>query len=179
MRIAMYNGSFDPLTKGHLEIIRLAKEQFDRIVIVVASNPAKKCMFTPEERVAMIRAALGHVACYVAPGEGIAEFTNPNGPPFIVTTLPPGALAANFAIGIGAKALVRGLRAATDFDDEFQLNMVNHLLAPAIGTVFFFTSHEYIFTSSSIAKAVAGVRGELSHFVTPNVVKALQDKMGY
>lgn len=163
MRTCVYGGSFDPITNGHLDIIHRAAEQYDRVVIAVATNSAKKGLFTPEERLSLIGDSLG-----IQPK---------NDPKFRVCMLPPGTLLAQWAKDIGAHALVRGLRANMDFEAEFQLNMVNKKLVPGIDTVFFMTAHDQLYTSSSIAKEIATVGGDLGHFVPHNVAVALQERL--
>lgn len=179
MKIGLYAGSFDPVTSGHLDIIRRAATQYDRVVVAVATNSAKKHMFTQSERVTMLLDALGEgdgKATYLAGGQA---FDKPQDPKFIVTFLPPSRMLAEFALKfVGAVALIRGLRAMSDFEAEFQLNMINKKLVPEIDTVFFMTSPEQLYTSSSIAKEVASIGGDLSHFVPPNVATKLLQAVG-
>ena len=162
MRIAVYAGSFDPITLGHLDIIKRAGEQYDRVVIAIAHNPAKKGMFTPDERRDLIRNALLH-----QPWCGIQKYE--------LILLPPGVGLAQWAKDHKATALIRGLRAVSDFEVEFRMALANRRLVPEIETVFLMTAQEHLFVASSTAKEVASIGGDLSTFVPPNVAVALQE----
>lgn len=160
MKIAVYAGSFDPITRGHLDIIQRAGKQYDRVIVAVANNPAKKSMFTPDERVQMIREA------FLESGTFNHE----------IELLPPGTMLAQWAKDKGANALVRGLRAVSDFEAEFRMALANRRLVPGIETVFFMTAQEHLFVASSTAKEIAAIGGDLTSFVPLNVVEALQGK---
>lgn len=181
MKTAIYAGSFDPVTLGHLDIIKRAGEQYDRVIIVVAHNPAKKGMFDVQHRVNLIWEALQPDARTMEYHLALEEEPHLRPVPYvpakyIVTTLPRMQLLVEYAHKIGAKALVRGLRAMSDFEAEFQMALANRKLAPDIETVFFMTAHEYLFTSSSLVREVASLGGDLSAFVPPNVIQALKKK---
>lgn len=153
---AIYAGSFDPVTYGHLDLIRRASRLFGDLVIAVGNSPKKKYLFDLEERVSMLQ------------GE-ISELTN-------VKVLGFHGLLINFAQEVGANVIVRGLRAATDFEYEFQIGLVNMDMNPKIETLFLLTNPQNIFISSSTAKEIAYFGGELERYVPPSVAKQLQSK---
>ena len=153
MRTAIYPGSFDPVTLGHLDILERACERFDRVVIAVMENNAKAGLFTPEERADQIR----HVI-----GEGMIG----------------SGLTVEFARSLGATTIIRGLRAVTDFEYELQQAAINMTLAPEVETVFFMAKPKYSFLSSSAAKTVAYYGGDLSPFVPDYVAEKLKEKYG-
>ena len=157
MRIAIYPGSFDPVTYGHLDIITRAAGLFDRLVIGVLTNSAKTPMFTAAERVDMIKEVTGHL-----PNVSVKEF---------------GGLTVDFARENGAGFMVRGLRAVTDFEYELQLSQTNRKIAPDIDTVFLTTSLQYAYLSSSIVKEVASYNGDISAFVPGFVAEMIQEKI--
>jgi pantetheine-phosphate adenylyltransferase len=157
MRIAIYPGSFDPVTNGHLDVIRRASHLFDKLIIAVAQNSTKQALFTAEERIDLIAEA-----CHDLPNTEITTF---NG------------LLVDFAERNHACALVRGLRAVTDFEYEFQMALVNHRLKPALETVFLAAREEYTYISSSILKEVARLGGNIQGLVPPGVITALQKKL--
>jgi len=156
MAIAVYPGSFDPVTRGHLDIIRRAACMHEKLIVAVLNNSAKHPLFTVEERVQMLRECC----------EGI-----PN-----VTVESFGGLTVNFAKSRNATVLVRGLRAVTDFDNEIQLAQTNQALMPGIDTMFLATSIRWSYLSSTIVKEAARYGSDVSEFVTPNVVAALKEK---
>lgn len=156
MRIAVYPGTFDPVTNGHLDILQRAVELFDRVIIAVASDSNKETLFTLEERQELLRKELK--------GLKNIEISSFSG------------LTVDFARQCGAVALIRGLRAISDFEYEFQLALMNKKLAPDIETVFLMTKSEYSFISSSAIKWAASLRGSISEFVPPSVEKALMEK---
>lgn len=152
-RIAVYPGTFDPVTNGHLDILHRAAALFDRVIVGVASESNKDTLFSLEERQELFRHEI----------QGIKniEVTSFRG------------LTVEFARQYGAIALIRGLRAMTDFEYEFQLALINKKLAPDIETVFLMTKSEYSFISSSAIKWAASLEGSIKEFVPPNVEKAL------
>lgn len=154
--IAVYPGSFDPITNGHLDLIQRALKIFDRIIVAVATNAFKKSLFTIEERVEMVRESLA-----VYPMVTIDTFDG---------------LLVNYAKGQNARAILRGLRAVTDFEYEFQLAMMNRRLEPAIETVFLMTGLRWVFLSSSILKEAAVHGGDIEGMVPENVFHKLKEK---
>jgi len=156
--IAVYPGSFDPITNGHLDVIYRAATMFDRVVVAVAHNIEKVPLFTAAERVALVRAAVhGHQNVTVDEFDG---------------------LLVRYARQIGARVLVRGLRAVSDFEYEFQMALVNRRLDRHIETIFLMPKEEYIFLSSRTVKEIAALGGEASQFVPAVVEKALRRKSG-
>ncbi|MCB8746927.1 pantetheine-phosphate adenylyltransferase [Rhodoferax sp. U2-2l] len=156
-QIAVYPGTFDPITLGHEDIVRRAAQLFDRVIVAVAAGHHKKALFTLQERVEMARLALADV-----PGVEVAEFHG---------------LLRDFVIASGAKAMVRGLRAVTDFDYEFQLAGMNRTLMPTVETIFLAPSDKYQFISSTLVREIATLGGEVAPFVSPGVNQRLLDKV--
>lgn len=156
MAIAMYPGSFDPVTRGHLDIIRRAAGIYDELIVAVLVNSAKTPLFTLEERVAMLEEC-----CKDLPNVTVKSFTG---------------LTVNFARDCGATVMVRGLRAVSDFEIEMQLAHTNTALMPGIETVFLATSIHWSYLSSSIVKEAAYYGSDISEFVTPNVEAAVKAK---
>ena len=156
MRTAVYPGSFDPPTHGHVDIMRRAARLFDHLVIGVGVNSSKAALFRPEERVEMLRALAGNL-------DNI-EVSTFDG------------LLVEFARAKKATAIVRGLRAVSDFENEFQMALANRELAPEVETMFLTTSPEHMFVSSSIVKEVASLGGPVEGFVSPEVAKRLLEK---
>ena len=154
--IAMYPGSFDPVTNGHLDIIKRSSRMFDKVIVAVLVNSAKTPLFTVEERVAMLRDA-----CKNIPNVEIDSF---NG------------LTVTFAKQKGATVMVRGLRAVTDFENEIQLAHTNFAMMPEIETVFLATAIKWSYLSSTIVREAAHYGQEVSRFVHRNVERALIDK---
>ena len=158
MVVAVYPGSFDPATYGHLDVIKRASDAFDKIVVGVLHNSAKSPLFSVEERVNILeKATLGIHNIIVKPFEG---------------------LSVNFARENGAQVIVRGLRAVTDFEYELQMAQTNRVLAPDIDTVFMTTSLEYAYLSSTIMKEVARFGGDLSRFAPPEITYEVRRKLG-
>ena len=155
-RIAVYPGSFDPVTYGHLDILDRAAAIFDRVVVGVLENPGKSPLFTAGERVEMLRACLE------------------SRPRIEVTTFD--GLTVDFAAGTGAIAIVRGLRVISDFESEFQMALMNRRLNPAVNTVFLMTSFSNVFISSSIIKEVFRLGGAIDDAVPPASAEALRRK---
>lgn len=158
-RKAVYAGSFDPITKGHLDIVRRALGVFDEIVVGVAHNPAKDSgLFKAAERVAMIRESLADV------GER-------------VTVDAFDGLLVDYCDRIGAQAIIRGLRAVSDFEYEFQMAMMNRHLNDHVETYFMTASESYFYTASRLVKEVASLGGNVSGLVPPVVHRALVEKL--
>lgn len=156
-RIAVYPGSFDPVTLGHLDILERATLIFDRVVLAVLENPTKAPLFSVEERVRLLRDTVDN---------------NPN---IEVGTF--NGLTVDFARKVGAIAVVRGLRAVSDFENEFQMALMNRRLHPEIHTVFLMTSFSNVFVSSSLIKEVCRFGGRIEEFVPPHVAKAMHAKL--
>jgi pantetheine-phosphate adenylyltransferase len=152
-RVAIYAGSFDPPTNGHLDIIRRASRLFDRLIIAVASNVKKAPLFSQEERIALLREVVGD--------DPRVEVDRIDG------------LLVDYARARGATAVIRGLRAVADFEYEFQMACMNHHLAPAVETVFLMTAQEYFYVSSSLVKEVASFGGDVAPFVPATVLSSL------
>lgn len=159
-RVAIYPGSFDPMHKGHLDIAKRASRLVDELVVAVTLTTSKSLMFTADERIALWREALAD--------EGL---TNVRVEAFE-------GLTVEFARGAGAQAIVKGLRAVTDFEFEFQQALMNRKLAPEIETIMIVTALPHLFISSSLLKEVARLNGDLDGIVTPGVARALQEKLG-
>jgi pantetheine-phosphate adenylyltransferase len=150
MSVAVYPGSFDPITNGHLDIVERAANVFDTLIVAVLANPKKAPLLSVDERIAVIREALSEAG---APAGGTVEVAAFDG------------LTVEFARQHGASAIVRGLRAISDFETEMQLAHNNRVLAPAIDTVFFMTSAENSYVSSSLVKEIASFGGDVARMV--------------
>lgn len=156
---AMYPGTFDPITLGHEDLVRRAATLFDKVVVAIAANPGSKTpLFTLEERVAMARAAL-------------AEFQN-------VEVTSYQGLTVDFAEEHGLRVIIRGLRAVSDFEYEFQLANMNRHLSDRVETAFLTPTEKYTFISSSLVREIAELGGDVSEFVSPEVGKALLKRCG-
>jgi pantetheine-phosphate adenylyltransferase len=153
MRHCIYPGTFDPITCGHLDVLSRAARLFDRVTVAIAENPGKDPLFSPEERLAMIL-------------PNVASLKNVR-----VTTF--GGLLVDFAMEQKADAIIRGLRALSDFEFEFNMALMNRHLQPKIETIFVMPNEQYSYTSSSLVKQVARYGGQVGHFVPPNVARAL------
>jgi pantetheine-phosphate adenylyltransferase len=156
-RVAVYPGSFDPITKGHEDLIRRSREFVDQLIVAVAVNVAKQPLFSLDERVALIEQAVPDKRVEVQSFEG---------------------LLAEFAKKVGASVIIRGLRAVSDFEYEFQMALMNRNLAPKIETVFLVPAFDLTFVSSSLVREVARFGGDVSPLVDPGVQKALKRKFG-
>ncbi len=154
--IAVYPGSFDPVTRGHEDLIRRARRFAERLIVAVAVNPAKQPLFTLDERVALIRRVVDD------PGVDVRAFDG---------------LLAEFARAAGATLIVRGLRAISDFEYEFQMALMNRNLAPGIETVFLVPAFDLTYLSSSLVREVARFGGDVSSLVHPVVQQALKKKL--
>lgn len=157
MRIAIYPGSFDPLTNGHLDVVQRAAKLFDRVIVAVAKNESKHPLFTLEERQALAKKAVAHL---------------PN-----VQTDSFDGLLVEYAESRKASAIVRGLRAVSDFEFEFQLALMNRKLDGTIETIFMMPKDTYTFLSSRIVKEIAWLGGDVSAFVPAHVQTALRKKL--
>ena len=153
MRHCIYPGTFDPITCGHLDVLSRAARLFDRVTVAIAENPGKDPLLSPEERLAMIL-------------PNVASLKNVR-----VTTF--GGLLVDFAMEQKADAIIRGLRALSDFEFEFNMALMNRHLQPKIETIFVMPNEQYSYTSSSLVKQVARYGGQVGHFVPPNVARAL------
>ena len=157
MRTAIYPGSFDPLTNGHLDVIQRAAKLFDRVVIAVAENEGKHPLFTQAERVTLVKKA-------------VAKLPN-------VETDSFSTLLVEYVAARKAQAIVRGLRAVSDFEFEFQLALMNRKLDEKIETIFMMPKDTYTFLSSRIVKEIARLGGDVQPFVPPHVQLALKKKL--
>jgi pantetheine-phosphate adenylyltransferase len=157
MRRAIYPGSFDPVTNGHLDVIARARKLFDEVVVAVAHNIEKEPLFSLEERLDFLRAALGN-----QPGIQIGQFEG---------------LLVDYAGAQKATAVIRGLRAVSDFEFEFQMALMNRKLNGDVETIFLMPKEEYTYLSSRLVKEIARLGGDVSAFVPAAVVKALGRKM--
>ncbi len=154
-RIAVYPGSFDPITRGHEDLIRRALTFADRVIVAVAVNVAKQPLFTLEQRVALIQKAAADPRVEVRSFDG---------------------LLADFVRAAGATLIVRGLRAVSDFEYEFQMALMNRNLAPGVETVFLVPAFDLTYLSSSLVREVARFGGDVSQLVHPAVGQALKQK---
>ena len=155
--IAVYPGTFDPITLGHEDVVRRATHLFGKVIVAVAAGHHKKTLFTLDERIAMVREA-----CSNYPQVQVESFDG---------------LLAHFVLDRGAKAMVRGLRAVTDFDYEFQLAGMNRRLIPDVETVFLTPGDQFQFISSSFVREIALLGGAVNEFVAPHVLQRLQQKV--
>ncbi len=158
MRTAIYPGSFDPFTNGHLDVTERAAKLFDRVIVAVAANEAKQPLFDRDERTRLVADSVRHL-----PNVEARAFTG---------------LLVNYAVEVGAGAIVRGLRAVSDFEFEFQLALMNRKLDESIETIFLMPRDTYSFLSSRIVKEIARLGGRVTPFVPPNVESALRDRLG-
>jgi len=153
---AMYPGTFDPVTNGHLDLVRRAAKLFDRVVVAVAASPNKTPMFTLEERITMARSALADA---------------PN-----ITVDGYGGLTVDYVRQHGLRVIIRGLRAVSDFEYEFQLATMNRHLRSEVETIFLTPAEEYTFVSSTFVREIGVLGGDISPFVPPAVAAALARK---
>ncbi|MEE8418192.1 MAG: pantetheine-phosphate adenylyltransferase [candidate division Zixibacteria bacterium] len=153
---ALYPGTFDPVTLGHVDIIRRATRLFDKLVVAVADNPEKQSLFTVKERVKLLEQATGDIEK--------------------ATVTSFGELTAKFARSIGAAAIIRGIRAISDFEFEFQMALMNRKIEPDVETVYLMPTDKYSYLSSSLVKDIARRGGDVSCFVPPDVLEALEKR---
>ena len=158
-RIAVYPGSFDPLTNGHLDIARRTARLFDTLIVAVYAFPAKNLLFSVDERIALWQEV---IAAEALPNVRVEKFT---------------ALLVDYVRSVGGQAIIKGLRSPTDFEAEFQQGLMNRKLAPEIETVCLLTNLEQLFVSSSLLKEVARLGGDVTDMLPPTVVRALQKKL--
>jgi pantetheine-phosphate adenylyltransferase len=153
-RVAIYPGSFDPVTNGHLDVIRRAATMFDNVVVAIAHNMSKTALFSPEERATLIREIEPRVEVSIFDG-----------------------LLVEYVHRRGASIIIRGLRAVADFEYEFQLALMNRRLVPEVDTVFLMTDERNFYISSSLVKEVASLGGDVTDFVPGSVSAALELKL--
>jgi pantetheine-phosphate adenylyltransferase len=156
--LALFPASFDPLTNGHLDLVHRASRVFPRLVVAIAHNLNKKGTFSVEERLDMLRTVLGGM-----PGVEVTEFTG---------------LVVDYATRIGARTIIRGLRANADFEYEFEMALMNRHMRPEIETLFLMTSQEYFYVSSSRLKELVSFGSDVSEWVPPIVDSYLRKKFG-
>jgi pantetheine-phosphate adenylyltransferase len=159
MKVAIYPGSFDPITNGHLDLIQRGLQLFDRLVVAIADNPDKNPLFPGEERLEMVKTTVKDLKR--------------------VKVVLFSGLLADLAKGSKASALIRGVRAVSDFEFEFQLALMNRKLAPQTETVFLIPSEKYTYLSSNLIKDIARFNGDISCFVPKIVRKKLKEKFGF
>ena len=155
--IAICPGSFDPVTNGHLDIISRAANMFDKIIVIVAHNSSKKSSFSPDERVEMIKKCIPHLKN--------VEVVHYDG------------LLANYAAECGATAIIKGLRAMSDFEYEFQMALTNKKLNPNVETLFLTTASQNMYLSSSMVKQIASMNGDISGFVPEEIKQDIIDRI--
>jgi pantetheine-phosphate adenylyltransferase len=157
VRRAIYAGSFDPVTNGHLDVLSRAAKVFDEVIFAIAHNSEKNSLFPQKERIALLKEASAHL-----PNVRVAHFQG---------------LLVDFARAQGAVALIRGLRAVSDFEFEFQMALMNRRLTPELETLFLMPREDYSYVSSRLVKEVATLGGDVSALVPPCVAKALAKKL--
>ena len=153
---AIYQGTFDPITYGHIDIIRRASALFDELVVAVAVNREKNPLFTHKERTKMVKKVTANIKN--------------------VTVTPFNKVLVDFSKNINAKCIIRGLRAVSDFEYEFQMALMNKEICPEIETLFIMSDSQYSFVSSKMIKEIARFKGDLSKFVPDYVIKAIKKK---
>ena len=152
----LYPGTFDPITNGHSDIVLRASRIFDKVIVAVASDTAKKTQFSSDERVSLAKAVLDDL-----PNVEVTRFEG---------------LLAHFARSRGARLILRGLRAVSDFEYEFQLAGMNSKLIPEVDTIFLTPAEQFTYISSSLVREIAALGGDVSEFVHPAVLNALRDR---
>ncbi|MCY4365150.1 MAG: pantetheine-phosphate adenylyltransferase [Chloroflexi bacterium] len=158
MVTALYPGSFDPVTRGHIDVAARAAALFDKVIVAVYASPSKNLLFTTEERVALFQDAVSNL-----PNVEVRQFQG---------------LVVRSAQDMGAAVIVRGLRSGSDFEYEYEMAFMNRKLAPDVDMVSFMTSQEHMFVSSSLLKEVARLGGDITEMVTPRVASAVYEKFG-
>ncbi len=157
MKIAICPGSFDPVTKGHVDILERSSKLFDKVIAVVLVNPTKTPTFTTEERVEMIKRVTAHI-----PNLEVDSYTG---------------LVADYAKMKNAHTLIKGLRAVTDFEYEFQQALTNKILNPELETLFMMTNQKYMYLSSTIVRQIAAFDGDITEFVLPEIKDDILDRI--
>lgn len=157
MKIAIYPGSFDPITSGHLNIIQRAANIFDKLIVCVMVNSSKSPMFSQEERVRMIEDVVGDI---------------PN-----VEIDSSDELLAAYAKRKGSCVIIKGLRAGSDFENEFQMALINHKINPGLDTMFLTAEHQYMYLSSSTVKELGGYDVDLSDFLPPKIIPVFKQRI--
>ncbi len=157
MKIAIYPGSFDPITTGHLNIIRRAANIFDRLIVCVMVNSSKKPLFTQQERMQMIRDVVGDI-----PNVEVDASTE---------------LLAEYARKKGSCVIVKGLRAGSDFENEFSMSIINHKINPDLDTMFLTAEHQYMYLSSSIVKELANYDVDLTEFLPEQIIPIFKQRI--
>ena len=159
MRTVIYPGSFDPVTNGHLDIVHRAARLFDKVIVAVAKNESKNPLFTMSDRLGLVRQSVTEL-----PNVEVDSFEG---------------LLVEYVEANGGQAIIRGLRAVSDFEFEFQLALMNRKLNERVETIFMMPKDTYTFLSSRIVKEIARLGGDVQSFVPPGVVKALRKKFGH
>ena len=157
MKKAVCPGSFDPITNGHIDIIKRAAELFDEVTVLVVTNPDKKCVFTPEERCTFIEKATENIK-----GVKVDSFSG---------------LLADYVKQNGVCAIVKGIRSSSDFEYEFQMALANRTLAPSAETVFITADPQNMYVSSSLIRQIAMFGGDVSDFVPKNIVEEIEKRL--
>lgn len=157
MKTAIYPGSFDPITNGHLDIIKRSAKIFDRVIVTVSINSSKHPLFNIEERMELVKKVVKDI-----PNVEVATFTG---------------LLADFANEIGAQVIIKGLRAISDFEYEFQMALMNKKLTEDVETMFMMTSQEYSYLSSSLVKEVGSLGGDLDGFIPDEIMDEIKFKL--
>ena len=155
-KTAIYPGTFDPITNGHIDVIERASKIFDRVIVLIAINSQKQTMFSKEERLEMARISLAHI-------QGVKVELHDG-------------LTVDAAIHYGASVIIRGIRAISDFDYEFQISLMNRKISPDVTTIFLMPHEKYTYLNSSIIRELAKYNQDVSDFVPPNVNLILKDK---
>ena len=155
---ALYPGTFDPPTNGHVDLIQRGAKLFEHLTVAILNNPVKNPLFTVEERVEMLQEVTGAL-----PNVSVATF---------------GGMMVEFARQQGATAVLRGIRAISDYEYEFQMALMNRRLEPDVHTVFLMTSAPYVYMSSNLVKEVCRLGGDISEFVPPAIAEALHQRLG-
>lgn len=157
MKVAIYPGSFDPVTSGHLNIIERAANIFDKLIVCVMVNATKSPMFTQEERVDMIRSVTAHISNVEVDASG--------------------ELLADYAKRKGSCVIVKGLRAGSDFENEFQMALINHKINPNLDTMFLTSEHQYMYLSSSTVKELGNYNVDLSDFLPKQIIPKFKQRI--
>ena len=157
MKKAVCPGSFDPITNGHIDIIKRAAELFDEVTVLVVTNPDKKCVFSPEERCLLIEKAVEGIE-----GVKVDSFSG---------------LLADYVKQNGISAIVKGIRSSSDFEYEFQMALANRSLAPNAETVFITADPQNMYVSSSLIRQIAGFGGDVSDFVPKNIAPEIEKRL--